>query len=322
MNSSDIKKRLKTLQKESEDKKHERKVLATDYEKQVEIVKKSGMVAAISFLFHYVVLVSMMHNTKHVTIAGMGRFLSPFVMIVFIGSFVLFLVKGFDLFVNSDTKYSKPLADKLKINNPVAAELRRMNDTITMLDVEIDKLENELYESGESFEIDEEEKITDIKMTAGKKEKNRVVKRIVLEIPKPDTKSNISNEIADYDVSEVNSGVQNNIADYKASEVKNEVQNNIADYEASEVKSEVQNNIADYEVNEVKHSVSDNIMKESDTKNKTRVTSDKDKAKSKKNDIDDLFNGLDELALDDDEDDFESSSEMWEKDAMRRFSRY
>lgn len=290
MNSSDIKKRLKTLQKESEDKKHERKVLATDYEKQVEIVKKSGIVAAISFLFHYVVLVSMMHNTKHVTIAGMGRFLSPFVMIVFIGSFVLFLVKGFDLFVNSDTKYSKPLADKLKINNPVAAELRRMNDTITMLDVEIDKLENELYESGESFDTDEEEKITDIKMTAGKKEKNRVVKRIVLEIPKPDTKSNVSNEIADYDV--------------------------------NEVKSEVQNNIADYEVNEVKHSIADNIMKESDTKNKTSNTSDKNKAKSKKNDIDDLFSGLDELALDDDEDDFESSSEMWEKDAMRRFSRY
>lgn len=306
MNSSDIKKRLKTLQKESEDKKHERKVLATDYEKQVEIVKKSGIVAAISFLFHYVVLVSMMHNTKHVTIAGMGRFLSPFVMIVFIGSFVLFLVKGFDLFVNSDTKYSKPLADKLKINNPVAAELRRMNDTITMLDVEIDKLENELYESGESFDTDEEEKITDIKMTAGKKEKNRVVKRIVLEIPKPDTKSNISNESADYDVSEV----------------KSEVQDNIADYEVNEVKSEVQSNIADYEVNEVKHSISDNIMKESDTRNKTSVTSDKDKAKSKKNDIDDLFSGLDELALNDDEDDFESSSEMWEKDAMRRFSRY
>lgn len=288
MNSSDIKKRLKTLQKESEDKKHERKVLATDYEKQVEIVKKSGIVAAISFLFHYVVLVSMMHNTKHVTIAGMGRFLSPFVMIVFIGSFVLFLIKGFDLFVNSDTKYSKPLADKLKIKNPVAAELKRMNDTITMLDVEIDKLENELYESGESF--DTEEKITDIKMTAGKKEKNRVVKRIVLEMPKPDTKSNVSNEIADYDV--------------------------------SEVKSEVQNNIADYEVNEVKHNISDDIMKESNTKNKTSVTSDKNKAKSKKNDIDDLFSGLDELALDDDEDDFESSSEMWEKDAMRRFSRY
>lgn len=288
MNSSDIKKRLKTLQKESEDKKHERKVLATDYEKQIEIVKKSGIVAAISFLFHYVVLVSMMHNTKHVTIAGMGRFLSPFVMIVFIGSFVLFLIKGFDLFVNSDTKYSKPLADKLKIKNPVAAELKRMNDTITMLDVEIDKLENELYESGESF--DTEEKITDIKMTAGKKEKNRVVKRIVLEMPKPDTKSNIPNEIADYDV--------------------------------SEVKSEVQNNIADYEVNEVKHSISDDIMKESNTKNKTSVTSDKNKAKSKKNDIDDLFSGLDELALDDDEDDFESSSEMWEKDAMRRFSRY
>lgn len=288
MNSSDIKKRLKTLQKESEDKKHERKVLATDYEKQIEIVKKSGIVAAISFLFHYVVLVSMMHNTKHVTIAGMGRFLSPFVMIVFIGSFVLFLVKGFDLFVNSDTKYSKPLADKLKIKNPVAAELKRMNDTITMLDVEIDKLENELYESGESF--DTEEKITDIKMTAGKKEKNRVVKRIVLEMPKPDTKSNIPNEIADYDV--------------------------------SEVKSEVQNNIADYEVNEVKHSISDDIMKESNTKNKTSITSDKNKAKSKKNDIDDLFSGLDELALDDDEDDFESSSEMWEKDAMRRFSRY
>ena len=67
-------------------------------------------------------------------------------------------------------------------------------------------------------------------MTAGKKEKNRVVKRIVLEIPKPYTKSNVSNEIADYDV--------------------------------NEVKSEVQNNIADYEVNEAKHSIADNIMKD------------------------------------------------------------
>ena len=28
------------------------------------------------------------------------------------------------------------------------------------------------------------------------------------------------------------------------------------------------------------------------------------------------------MGLIDDEDDFESSSEMWEKDAMRRFSRY
>ena len=111
-------------------------------------------------------------------------------------------------------------------------------------------------------------------MTAGKKEKNRVVKRIVLEMPKPDTKSNIPNEIADYDVSEV------------------------------------------------KHNISDNVMKETGTKNKTSNTSDKNKTKSKKNDIDDLFSGLDELALDDDEDDFESSSEMWEKDAMRRFSRY
>ena len=76
------------------------------------------------------------------------------------------------------------------------------------------------------------------------------------------------------------------------------------------------------DVSEVKHNISDNVMKETGTKNKTSNTSDKNKTKSKKNDIDDLFSGLDELALDDDEDDFESSSEMWEKDAMRRFSRY
>lgn len=262
MNNSEINKKLKTLKKESEDRKHERKVLATDYEKQVDIVKKSGMVAGISFLFHYIVLVSMMNNKKHVTIAGMGRFLSPFVMIVFFGSFIVLLLKGFDLFINSDTKYSKSLAEKLKVN-PVAAELKRMNDTITMLDIEIDKLENELYESGEAFLTDDIKDISDIKITASEKVKNRVVERIVLEMPKPEVKSEPAENITD------------NIKDSKSTEP-------------------------------------DIVLNNGKT----------DKDRNNKNDIEDLFSGLDELSLTEDEDDFESSSEMWEKDAMRRFSRY
>ena len=195
MDSSEINNKINLLRKECEDRKYERKVLATDYEHQAEMVKKSGIVSIVAFLIHYVLLVPFMDNTKHVTIAGMSRFLSPFVMIIFLASFVYFLIKGFDLFVNSDTKYSKKLAVKLKINS-VSDALNQMNDTITMLDIEIDKLENELYEMGEEIIITTREnnnKNLNVKIKAGELLDTPVVQRTIIEKTKVKVESPIKN---------------------------------------------------------------------------------------------------------------------------------
>ncbi len=256
MNSSEIKEKIRILNKESEDKKHERKVLATDYEKQKEMVKKSGVTALLSFLIHYVLLVPVMDNTKHVTIAGMARFLSPFLMIIFFVSFVYFLIKGFDFFVNADTKYSKVLAKKLK-SESVSEELRLMNETITMLDIEINRLENELYESGEDLFDETSKNTVKNKMMAGEIIERKVINRTAIESRKV--------------ISEIEKDIKVDLKAYTE-------EDSTLDFEES-------NN-------------------------------------TKKNDINALLNGLDDFALDDYDDELESSSELWEKDAMRRFSRY
>lgn len=256
MNSSEVKEKIKFLRKECEDKKHERKVLATDYEKQKEMVKKSGSIALITFLVHYVLLVPVMDSTKHATIAGMARYLSPFLIILLVASFGYFLVKGFDLFANADNKYSEKFAKRFGINR-MSEELNHLNEVITMFDVEINKLENELFESGDSFDInDDTEKAT---IVSGKMLDRAVVKRTVIEKPKV---------------------VLPNVEEKNDTIIKN----------SKQVADDLIKNIAESEDN--------------------------------KSNIDDIFSGLDDLALDDNDDEFESSSDMWEKDAMRRFSRY
>lgn len=246
MDVNELKSRIKVLRKESEDKKHERKVLAEDYDRQKEMVKKSGVTSLLTFLIHYVVLVPGMDSTKHVSLAGMARFLSPFVMIVFFASFIFFLIKGFDFFINTDMKYAKKLADKFDVTS-VAEELKIMNETITMLDIEIKRLEEELYELGEDF-AEQPKKVSqkNVTIAPGKIIEKPIVERTIIEKPK------IVTVEADLDKNEFN-----------------------------------------------KHSIDE-----------------------KKNDIDDILNGLDDFMLDDDEDELENSSELWEKDAMRRFSKY
>lgn len=257
MDTAEIKGRIGVLRKESEEKKHERKLLATDYEKLQRIVKKSGITALITLMVHMVILNPWANNHKHITLVSLGRFLTPFALLIFIVSFVIFLIKGFDLFVNADNKYSKMAAEKFKTNR-VAEELRILNDAITMLDVEINRLENSLFEKGETLDgitepvginnavgrkrnkasVSGTVKKEDITIEASERVERAVVERTVIEKPKPATAT----------------------ASVKESVVEN-----------------------------------------------------------KKERLDDIFSGLDDYALTDDEDEFESSSEMWEREAMKRF---
>lgn len=219
---SNLNENINVLKKRRDDKKYERKLLATDYEKQKEMVKISGITALIAVLIHYAILLPLTRSTKHVTLMGLGRFLTPFILLIFIVSFVFFLWKGFDFFVNADTKYSKILAEKFKIHS-VSDELRMMNEAITMMDIEIARLEDELYESGADFT--EEVK------------KPKTVKRYRINLTE----------------------------------------------EAEAVPPQESQNSA----------------------------------------LNDIFSGLDDYMLnDEDEEDFESSSDMWEQDAMRRFKKY
>ena len=227
---SSIKEKISVLKKQRDDKKYERKLLATDYENHKELVKKSGITSLITILVYYVILLPLTHYKKSVTLMGLGRFLIPFALLVFLVSFIYFLVKGFDFFVNADSKYSKMLAEKFNINS-VSDELRLMNEAITMMDVEIARLEDELYESGEDFKFQE-----------------------------TDNKENT---------------LQKKSIERKSTSVKR------------------------YRINLV-----------SEDNNASDVSED------------DTFNRLDEYLLhDEDEEDFESSSDMWEKDNMSRFSK-
>ena len=240
MDVLEIKRRIKTLRKECDDKKNERKILATEYEAQKEIVKKSGVIALLTVLINYVILVPLSKDISHASMAGLGRFLSPFMLFAFIICFVIFLMRGYDLFINMDTKYSRKLAAKVG-KELMCDEIKLLNEAITMMDSEIARLENELYESGENFEIEDDAvaelpSINPIIKKAEKQEQKKVEKTV--------------------------------------------------------------------------------IKKETDKKQPEKKQPEK--KQPKKESVSDIFSGLDELILDED-DDFESSSDMWASDAMKRY---
>lgn len=310
---SNIKENIRILKKQRDDKKYERKLLATDYENHKDLVKKSGITALITLLVYYVILLPLTHYKKHVTLMGLGRFLIPFALIIFLVSFIYFLVKGFDLFVNAENKYSKMMAEKFNINS-VSDELRLMNEAITMMDIEINRLENELYESGEDFNLNEDEVKED------NSNKNNVMsnaKNIVQEsvFIKEETKKEPTESV-----------------DQKNAPVKRYRINLVSDKETNSdvVKEEivisasekVERPIVERIVIE-KNMTGESENTEPDTEDiLSGIESDEDLRKKNSSSIDDIFNGLDEYMLEEDEeDDFESSSDMWEKDAMRRFSK-
>lgn len=262
MNSLELNKRLKVLGKECENIKHERKLLATEYDNLTELVKKCGIICIVCLVLHSIVLAQFM-KSKSVSVIGLGRFLSPFVFIIFIGSFIVFMLKGFDLFLNADTKYSKMLAEKLNKASATDA-LKSMNETIMTLESEINRIENEIYEMGGKIE-DIEEEIT------------RPADIIQLEeITGIEDKWGTSEEMLTEEKSEDGFTGEMELMDLLLNR--------------SSVIEQVQ----------VKNS---SIFEKKATEN-----------------VDDILSALDAFDMDDD-DEFENSSELWKKDAMKRYSK-
>ena len=87
---------------------------------------------------------------------------------------VIFLSKGFNLFINADTDWSKKLAAKLE-RTRFAEVLEEINSTIIRLDIEIDKLNKELELAG--VDVDD----LDIKSEMLTKE-DKIIKRTEDEI--------------------------------------------------------------------------------------------------------------------------------------------
>lgn len=257
MNSIELNKRLKVLDKECENIKHERKLLATDYEALTELVKKCGILSIVCLVLHGTVLAQFM-KSKSVTVIGLGRFLSPFVFIIFIGSFIVFMIKGFDWFLHADTKYSKKLAARLN-KVTVTAELKKMNDTIMTLEAEIDRIENEIYEMGGTIERE-----------ASETEEVSEIGRI------------LSMEQAE---------------------------------EAGEGEAAGDTDSEDLEMTDL-------LIKRSPVIEPVQAKTGSVAAKRTTENVDDILSALDAFDVDEDEDEFENSSELWKKDAMKRYSKY
>lgn len=256
MNSFELNKRLKILDKECENVKHERKLLATDYEKLTDIVKKSGILSIVCLILHGTILAQFM-KSKSVTVIGLGRFLSPFVFVIFIGSFIVFMIKGFDWFLHADTKYSKKLAAKLN-KASVSEELKNLNDTIMSLEAEIDRIENEIYEMGGTIEREP--------VQPEKTEENKSMFNM--------------KEIEEYE------------------------------------------DIVGGEEPEDNMELKDLLVKRSPVIEQVQVRNSSVTAKKTTESIDDILSALDAFDVDEEDDEFENSSEIWKKDAMKRYSKF
>lgn len=242
MEINQLNEQLKLFTKQSIDKKQERKNLDTEYEHLKSVVKKCAVISFVS-LCVYTGIFSMMIHSKFYALKGIAIFLRPFVFFVFVGSFVYLLLKGYDWFINANTKYSRQMAEKFKVNS-ISEQLEILDGVINYLDTSIAKVEDKIYE----IEVGDGENVSYKKKPSNQKD--------VL---------------------------------HSEGMLKNE-------------------KLTDSH----KH----------DQKNKQKYNSNEQYIKNKKNktdSIENIFNGLDDI--DEDEEEM-NSSEMWQNDAMKKYSRY
>ena len=172
MDITGLKKQRQIIVKKKDDIEYERKKYLEEYNELKEIVTKTGFVCLVCLILEIFFVVFL--NGKSATLLGIAKFLSPFVLAIFIGALVIFLSKGFNLFINADTDWSKKLAAKLE-RTRFAEVLEKINSTIIRLDIEIDKLNKELELAG--VDVDE----LDIKSEILTKE-DKIIKRTEDEI--------------------------------------------------------------------------------------------------------------------------------------------
>lgn len=356
MNGTELNKRLKVLGKECEDKKHERKLLAAEYEKLTDIVKKCGIISLVCLVLHRTVLASLM-KSKSVTVVGLGRFLSPFAFFIFFAGFIVFMIKGFDWFLHADTKYSKILAGKLN-KATVSEELKVMNDTIMTLEAEINKIENEIYAMGETTEPEQ---------TSGTDEPVELIKPMeiiepleIIEAMEPIIESETEPEMEPIIEPETEPVIEPKIEPVIEPKIEPVIEpeiepvlttdipqiSDVADTLKEEISNSMefeQTEILNEEIRQVNEEKADKADKESETPDNNLLNdfgladilfqrsqkvepvlqqSEGVSVNRKTESVEDILNGLDALDVDIEEEEYENSSELWKKDAMGRYSSY
>ena len=247
MDVTGLKKQREMIVKKKEDIEYERKKYLEEYSELKEKVTKVGLVSLICLILQ--IMFAIFLNGKSATLIGIAKLMSPFVLAIFIVSLIIFLSKGFDLFINADSEWSKKLAIKLERTRFVEV-LEGINSNIIRLDIEIDKLNNELELAG--VDVDNLDNV--IKVENNEIKENKQIKS-------------------------------------KATEIKN-------------TDSEMIKKEAVYDNENEKSEVKKTVVKKAVFEQKTT------------DNVDDLLNALDNLGIPDDEDEeFENSSELWKKDS-------
>lgn len=149
MDTVKMEKQRKLLIKTKDDILYEKKQLMEDFEKLKDIVMKSGLVSLICALLQGI-FVGQLLKSKSVVLLGLGRYLTPFVLAIFVLSIVIFVIKGFDLFVNSDTDLSRKAAKKFE-KTTYTDKISSLNDSIIRIDIELEKIEKNLYGTDEDM---------------------------------------------------------------------------------------------------------------------------------------------------------------------------
>lgn len=167
MDITGLKKQREIIVKKRDDIAYKRKKYLEEYSDLKDIVMKTGLASLICLILQIIFAIFM--GSKSATLLGLAKYFSPFVLAIFIGSLVIFISKGFDLFINADTEWSKKLADKLERIRFVEV-LEDINSDIIRLDIEIDKLNKELELVG--VDVDDLDITLESKTKENKVEKN------------------------------------------------------------------------------------------------------------------------------------------------------
>lgn len=269
MDNALLGKKLNALISKNEDIKHEKKMLIDDYRDLTRLVKKTGIISLSVMLFQLIILRGFANSKNHVTLRSLGRFLTPYCIIIFFFCFIIFLIKGFDWFINADNQYSKKAAKKLD-RLTLADRIDSINLAIMRLENEIEKTKDEIVLNGGNVEEILSTKISQETQTKHEIKKDKVNEK---------SKKSVEKE---------------NNYDKQISLEIDEILGDELDY-------------LDDDINSTK-------MKKQGAVKKV-VAKSRDFTKlSENDDISSIFSGLDEIG-DDDEDEFENSSQMWEKES-------
>ncbi len=145
MTTENLSRQLKSMKKDVDDINYKKQQIITEMDSLRERVKKCAIACIICIMIQSIVL-TVFRDSKSLSLAALGRFLNPIVSIILLYFAVILIVKGFDLFINTDTKLSWRLAKKLG-RETAAQQIDIYNGELAKLENQISSIEYELYDN-------------------------------------------------------------------------------------------------------------------------------------------------------------------------------